>query len=197
MRALVACCLITLAVPAAAVLAQSSFKPKTAVVSDETGDARGGKLDLQRVTLGRSKDGRLRSAVTTAQSWTPADLISKSGPPGSVCLRLWTLSDPPDSPPDYLVCVTAQKGGQKLRGSVLRERNNQLPERVAAAAVSRANGRTIIVRFSQSAIARPARIDFSAEATRAGCARVSCIDTAPEAPRTSRFQLRKPASTGT
>jgi hypothetical protein len=133
--------------------------------------------------------------VTLAADWAASDLVAEEGPPGSVCLRLWTVSDPPDTPPDHLVCVTADADGENLRGSVLRERANQLPERVARADVSRPSGRSMILRFSQTAIGRPAAIDVIAETSRAGCPRVTCIDTAPDAPQTARIRLRKPAST--
>lgn len=190
-RALAAGSAIALAAGAAA-WAQSS----STTVRDTKGDAAGESLDLVRVSLARAKDGRLRASFGMAEAWTPADLIARSGPPGSICLRIWTESDPPDQTPDRLVCITAEKGGRKLRASVLRERPNQLPERVATASVSRPSPRSVAVRFSQTAVGRPARIDFSAETTRAGCIRVSCIDTAPNAPRVGVLQLRKPASTG-
>jgi hypothetical protein len=106
------------------------------------------------------------------------------------------VSDPPDEPPDYLVCATAKARGDGLQASVLRERANQLPARVAPASVSRPSGTGVVLRFSQSSVGRPAQIDFSGESTKAGCARVSCIDTAPDAPKVARLRLRKPASTG-
>ncbi|MBI5104201.1 MAG: hypothetical protein HZB46_04310 [Solirubrobacterales bacterium] len=129
-----------------------------------------------------------------AAAWESSALRAEDGPPGSVCVRVWTSSDPPDEPPDFLVCATADEGGQ-LRGSVLRERPNQLPERVAKAVVSRPSGRTVTLRFSQSSVGRPAAVDVSAETSRAGCPRVTCIDTAPDAPDTDRLRIRKPAGT--
>jgi hypothetical protein len=163
--------------------------PKTVAVRDAKGDARGDKApDITRTSLTRGSDGRLRATVSLASKLSPADLLSDDGPPGSVCLRLWTVSKPPDLPADYLVCVTAQDK-DTLRGTVVKEDRDGLPDRVGTASVSLRVGRIVILRFSQSAIQRPKTIRFAAEATRAGCPRVSCVDTAPDAPATATFKL--------
>jgi hypothetical protein len=174
--------------------ASSQGTPTSITVRDAREDART-NLDITRFAFARANDGRLRATVTLAADWTAKELVAEEGPPGSICLRLWTVSDPPDTTPDFLVCVTADATGETLRGSVLRERPNQLPQKVADAAVSRPSGRSVALRFSQTSVGRPAAIDAIAETTRAGCPRVTCIDTAPDAPRTARIRVRKPAST--
>ncbi|MBA3329015.1 MAG: hypothetical protein H0T43_12010, partial [Solirubrobacterales bacterium] len=58
-------------------------------VSDPRGDAPAA-LDMQRLSLQRAGDGRLRASVTFAGTVRPRDLLAASGPPGSVCLRVWT-----------------------------------------------------------------------------------------------------------
>ena len=57
--------------------------------------------------------------------------------------------------------------------------------------MSRTSRRTVTLRFAQSAVGRPARIRFAGETTRPGCVRTSCIDTAPDAPRTATLVLRR------
>ncbi|MDX6726040.1 MAG: hypothetical protein QOK49_845 [Baekduia sp.] len=175
----------TLAVGAAAGLAATPV-PQSA--TDAKGDVRS-TLDLTRVSVARSADGRLRASITLAGAWDAAALKDDNGPPGSICLKAWTTSVPPDTTPDYLVCVTADAKGD-LRGSVLHERANKLPERTAGAAVSRPSARTVTVRFSQTALGRPATLSVAAETTRAGCPRITCIDTAPDAPKTLTLKLR-------
>ena len=71
-----------------------------------------GMADLTRVQLGRAADGRLRAALTLAAAWRTADLLARPtreppAPPGSVCLRLWTVSATRGAPADYLACVTS------------------------------------------------------------------------------------------
>jgi hypothetical protein len=187
----------------ATLLAASAVTP--AAVAGEAGDpvvvregrdarAAGGP-DLTRVQLGRASDGRLRGALTLAEPWTAGRLVAEPeaeqpAPPGSVCLRLWTRSATRGAPSDFLVCVTAMRDGERLRGSVLREGTNGLLHRVGSATVGRTSTRTATLRFSQSAIGRPARVRFAAEATRAGCPRTSCVDTAPDAPQTATLVLR-------
>jgi hypothetical protein len=171
------------------------------VVVREGRDVRAaGAPDLTRVQLGRAEDGRLRAALTLADAWTASTLVAQAdaeqpAPPGSVCLRLWTRSATRGVPADHLVCLTASADGEDLRGSVLREGEDGLLRRVGQATVARSSAarssaRTATLRFSQSAIGRPRRVRFAGEATRAGCPRTSCVDTAPDAPQTATLVLR-------
>ncbi len=93
------------------------------------------------------------------------------------------------------MCVTATSNGQRLRGAVLRERTNNFPERVAGATVTRSSKRTVVVKFSQSSIGKPATVRFAAESTRAGCSRTSCVDAAPNVPKVGTLKLREPSAT--
>lgn len=194
MRGLIAAVLSAGALAAAAVAATST---KPVVVRDSPTDAADGAIDLTRAQLGRSKDGRLRAAITAAQAWTTKDLVAaKGGPPGSLCLRLYTIGTRVEGVvPSHLACVTADKAGKKLEGAVLRERPNDLPERVALASVSRSSSRTVVVKFSQTSIGRPATVRFAAESTRAGCVRTSCVDAIPNPPTVGTVKLREPSAT--
>jgi hypothetical protein len=173
-----------LAVPALAAA------PKPVVEKDAAGDVNG-KLDLRQVVLARGTDGRVRVSMTLAAAWDADDLLSDSGPPGSLCAKLWTTSPAnQDATPDRLVCVTAQSDGD-LRGSILQERPNQLPARTGSATVTRPSERTVTIRFSQTAIGKPATLELQAETTRAGCPRGSCIDRAPEQGAALVLKLRE------
>ncbi len=172
----------------AAALAAQGDTP--VIATEKAGDAAPDAPDLTRVSLQRASDGRLRAGIGFAQDMEPKDLVASGGPPGSVCVRLFTSTTPGVLPPDYLVCVTADAKGRTLRGSVVAEQVNALPRRVATASVSRASKRSLVVRFSQSAVGKPSAIRFAAEATRAGCVRASCVDTLPNAPKTSKLTLR-------
>jgi hypothetical protein len=176
----------TAAVTAVA-LAAAAPAPQT--VADAKGDVRS-PLDLTRFTFARGADGRLRASLTVAAAWDGSTLVSETGPPGSLCVKAWTTTVPPDTTPDYLICATAQADGQ-LRGSILKQRANKLPERTGGADVSRPSTRTVTLRFSQTAIGKPATLYVAAESTRAGCPRGSCIDLAPDAPKTLKLVLGK------
>jgi hypothetical protein len=174
-----------LAALALAAAAPAAEAPSPTVVKDAK-DAGAGAPDLTRVQLGLTSDRRLRAALTTAVGWVAKDLLAKEGPPGSLCLRLWTVTKPGAAPPDYLVCVTARQDGETTRGTVFKTKAGEQLTRVAGAIE-----RTVTLRFSQTAIGRPATITFAAEATKPGCARVSCVDTAPDAPKTAKFKVRE------
>lgn len=173
---------------AAVALAAAS---KTVKISDPKQDV-SGALDIQSASLRRASDGRLYAVVTLASKVTPATLLSRSGPPGSVCLKIWTDPDvdPGASPPDRLVCVTA-RGRNELRASVLRQTGSGVLKRVRSASVrSSKSQRSFVLRFSQSSLGRPRSLRFAVESTRPGCDRVSCIDVAPKGGAVRRFRTR-------
>ena len=170
-------------------VAHAAAAPTVQAATDAKGDVRS-PLDLTRVAVSRAADGRLRASLTVATAWTGSDLQSESGPPGSLCLKAWTTTAPPDTTPDYLICTTANADGA-LRGSILKQRANKLPERTGGADVSRPSSRTVTLRFSQTAVGKPATLYVAAESTRPGCPRGSCIDLAPDAPKTLKLVLRK------
>ena len=162
------------------------------VVKDADGDVRGGALDLERVSVGRSPDGRLRASMTMKAPRSPRDLLAREGEaPGTLCLRVWLGGKKPSaSVPDYLVCATVAADNDKLKASVLHERSGDLPDRVGAATAAKPSPRTAVLRFAQSAIGRPSVLRFGVEVRPAGCSRLDCIDTAPDAPRSARLAIR-------
>jgi hypothetical protein len=178
---------------AGAVLALSAatFTPTTKVVKDATGDVAKNPMDLVRVSLGRASNGELRGSLTAAAAFSAKALVAKDGIPGTVCLRLWTKTKAGGTPPDYLVCATADKAGKHLEGSVLQERGGTTPARVGPAHVSRSTAHNITLRFGQSLVGRPATIDFAGETIPGGCDRISCTDTAPQDGKVARFRLRR------
>jgi hypothetical protein len=181
-----ACCACLLLLAAAA---QAADAPKPVVVKDPA-DARPGAPDLTRAQIGLSSDHRIRVALTLSKGWVARDLVANSGPPGSLCVRLWTATKPGAGPPDYLACITPREDAETTHGSVMKTIPNEAPQKVATAIVGRTSDRTVTIRFSQTAIGKPKTIRFAAEATKPGCARVSCVDTAPDAPKTATFRVR-------
>jgi hypothetical protein len=187
----------TMAWSVGSTIAPAATAPETQAATDPKGDVRS-PLDLTRVAISRAADGRLRASLTAAAAWTGSDLLSDAGTggvggvggPGSLCLKAWTTTAPPDTTPDYLICTTANADGA-LRGSILKQRANKLPERTGGADVSRPSTRTVTMRFSQTAIGKPATLYVAAETVRPGCPRGSCIDLAPDAPKTLKLVLRK------
>jgi hypothetical protein len=164
--------------------------PPSPIVVKDAKDAGPGAPDITRVQLGLASDHRVRAALTLSVGWVARNLVAASGPPGSLCVRLWTQTRPGAAPPDYLVCATAREDGETMRGSVFQTKPGEELQRVASVMVGRTSDRTMTLRFSQTSIGRPKTIRFAAEATKPGCARVSCIDTAPDAPKTATFRVR-------
>lgn len=158
-------------------------------VREDPGDAVRDGIDVTRLQLGLASDGRLRAVVSLARSLDPKSMLADSGPPASICLRLWTLTSPGTVPPDFLVCITADKDA-KLRATISAERVNAQPRRIGAAAVSRKSSRSLVLKFARSRVGSPKKnVRFAVEATKRGCTRVSCIDTLPNAPTTATLKL--------
>jgi len=151
-----------------------------------------GVLDLQRAALNLAPEGRLRAVITVARRLDPRELLAGTGPPGSLCVKVWTDedADPATTRADRLVCVTA-RSSDELRASVLSQTAPGLPVRVTSAPVSvTRTGRSVVVRISQSSLGRPRLIRFAFESTRPGCERVSCVDEAPDKGAVRRFRVR-------
>jgi hypothetical protein len=164
---------------------------KTIVLTDARGDV-SGALDLTRVSLQRASDGRLRAALSFADKLTPKAMLAGSGPPGSACIRIWTApgADPASMRPNRLACITA-RSDDEFRAGVYEVTGAALPKRVAGASVKlTASGTSLVLRFTQSSIGRPARLRFAVESTRPGCGRASCIDTLPAGGKARTFRLR-------
>jgi len=179
------------AVCACVVAAAFGAASRKIVVTDPPGDVTG-PVDLTRVSLQRVPDGRLRAVLRFADKVTPKTLLASSGPPGSVCVRIWTAADadPKAMRPDRLVCATA-RSEDELRGGVYEATGPALPKRLDDASVKFSASRQIMVlRFAQSALGRPERLQFAAESTLPGCERPSCIDTAPDSGRVRVLRLR-------
>lgn len=153
--------------------------------SEDRNDAPG-RMDIRDASSGHAPDGRLRHVITTFGRWTGADLVSKSGPPGGVCLLVWTKRRPSAGSPDYLVCANADAKGEKLRGLVTRvSRRAGRTGRSTAAAVSRPDNRSLVLRFARSQIGKPDRYYWRAETVyhATNCPKgTGCLDTAPDRP---------------
>ena len=178
------------ALPLAVVAALAATTTKPVAIDDAASDV-SGPLDLQRVTLHRLSDGHLRAIVTFVGTVSAGTLLAPSGPPGSACLRVWTdpAADPQAMRPDRLVCVTA-RSADELRAGVYQQLGQRLRRVAPAQARTNRSGRSFVIRITQSSLGGPAFIRFSAESTRPGCERVSCIDTAPEGGRVRHFRLQ-------
>ena len=190
-RSLPAVAAASVAVALAGVAGALAATSKPVVVSDAKEDV-DGALDLQRSSLRLASDGRLRAVITLVGKVDPEAMLARSGPPGSVCLKIWTArdADPDATAPDRLVCVTAQSD-DRLRASVFEQDDPGLPRRVGSASVgTNKSKRSLIVRIAQSALGRPELIRFAIESTRPGCARVSCIDALPDKGAVRRFRIR-------
>ena len=182
---------VSAAVASVAAVNAFAATSKTVVIADPADDA-SGSLDLQRASLNLASDGRLRAVITLTGKVDPKAMLAGSGPPGSVCLKVWTAkdADPAAGRPDRLVCITARTDDE-LRASVYEQREPGLPRRLGSASV-RVNDseRSFVLRISQSSLGRPELIRFAVESTRQGCERVSCIDEAPDKGAVRRFRIR-------
>jgi hypothetical protein len=182
---------LTTAAVALVVTVASAAPSKTVAISDPRDDVTG-SLDLQRASLNLASDGRLRAVITLVGKVEPRAMLAGSGPPGSVCVKVWTAvdADPAATPADRLVCVTARTRDE-LRASVFSQTDPGLPVRVGSAAVRvNKSARSLVLRISQSSLGRPDLLRFAVESTRPGCVRVSCIDQAPDKGAVRRFRVR-------
>jgi hypothetical protein len=158
-----------------------------------------GKLDIRIATAGHSADGRLRHVITTWDAWGMPDLAAPAGsPPSGFCVDIWTTRRPSAGPPDYLVCANPARDDSKLQAWVSRvSRRPGRTGQATEAAVSRPDGRTLILRFSQRQIGRPSRYYWRAETLYHGAecpGAAGCVDTAPEGQKVISHVLITPGT---
>lgn len=192
-RLVIAGALAALAAVAASV-ASGASSGGPVIVAEDPGDAP--SPDLVRAEMARTSDGRLRAAITFADGVSVKSLQSKTKPQGSICVRIYTNSTPGLIPPDYLVCAAPDAKGKAFKGSVLAERINALPKRVARATVTRASSKSLVMKFSQSSIGKPSVLEFSVEAAKPGCDTANCADTLPNSPDAAKLVVRAEAPSG-
>ena len=77
-----------------------------------------------------------------------------------------------------------------MRGTVFKTQPGEELSKAGPAIVGRTSDRTMTLRFSQTLVGRPEDDRLHRRGDKPGCTRVSCVDTAPEAPKTATFRIR-------
>jgi hypothetical protein len=180
----------TVGLAVAALAAAVAFAAPGDLITARDSDDSPVLLDVGSVSLVQPRATRIEARVTMNEDWNPGTMLASSGPPGSICVHLWTTRRPGSQPPNYLVCGTPQTA-RRLRVGVFRENGDGLPVKTDAAGAT-ISGRTLIMRFTPASIGSPDSLRFSAEATQlTGCPRPrGCFDRGPNGARTASFQLR-------
>ena len=101
------------------------------------------------------------------------------------------MSRPGTTKPDLLACVTAQSDGRTLRATISKEVPGALPSTVGSATLTRPSDTSIALGIRADLLGRPRRLAFAGEATGPGCARLSCVDLAPDGGATRTLRLRQ------
>ena len=165
-------------------------------VSD--GDDSRSRADIAaaRATHDRSGD-RLAHVVRFQDPVSPRvfrNQVAEHGPPGSVCINIWTRRTPWEASPNYEVCVSSNRDRDKLLASVSRLGPRGGVRRAGNAAAQTTSRRRLVIRFDPDLIRRPSAYRWSVQAMtfERGCTRRGCQDTAPRRGRTVRTVLGAP-----
>jgi hypothetical protein len=120
--------------------------------------------------------------------------VAHHGPPGSLCVDIWTTRTPREASPNFDVCVTGNRDRDDLLASVSRLGARGSVRRVGGASAELTSGRRLVVRFDPDLIRRPAAYRWSVQVTtfERGCTRRGCVDLAPRRGRTERTKLGTP-----
>jgi hypothetical protein len=146
-----------------------------------------------RATYDRSND-RVAHTVTfqapiSARNFRNA--VAAHGPPGSVCVNIWTSRTPGDGSPNYDVCVSGDRARKHLVASVSRLGAGGSVRKVGKASAQLKGPKRMFIRFDPSLIKRPGAYRWAVQVTtfERGCTRSGCQDFAPGRGRSVRLQL--------
>jgi hypothetical protein len=180
----IAVCLL-LALPAAA-LARSP------TVQDRDDSKAAVDIAAARASHNRTAD-LLVHVVSAYDAFGPGDLLNRDGPPGSLCLNIWTTREPGEDAPNYDVCVTSDRRGRVYRASIARHTRNV--RRVGTARVDQPEPTRLEIRFDPDRIRRPRSYRWVAQTATFGedCGGpTGCEDFAPDRPDSSLTRLGTP-----
>ena len=120
--------------------------------------------------------------------------VAEHGPPGSICVDIWTTRIPREASPNFDVCVTSSRDREDLQASVSRLGARGGVRRIGRASAELTSRRRLVVRFDPDLIRRPTGYRWSVQVTtfERGCTRRGCVDLAPRRGRTERTKLGTP-----
>lgn len=141
---------------------------------------------------------RLVHTFSTFDAITPTDLAntrSPSGPPGSICISMWTTRVAGESDPNYDLCITAKAAGRGFDASLIRNGGRGSVRRVVGVKVEQPSSKRLVVRIDPDRIRRPRSYRWTAQSATygSGChARLGCRDFVPNGRRTAETELGRP-----
>ena len=149
------------------------------------GDDSPSQVDIASVRATHDRTGdRLTHIIRFHAAVAPSNFrnaVDEHGPPGSVCINIWTRRTPWEASPNFDVCVSADRE-RNLAASVSRLGSRGGVRRLGSASAELTSNRRLVVRFDPDRIRRPAAYRWSVEVTtfERGCTRRGCKDFAPK-----------------
>jgi hypothetical protein len=170
----------------------------TKAVSDGDDSRSAADISSVRAAYDRTND-RLAHIIRFHAGISASDLrnaIDEHGPPGSVCVNIWTRRKPWDATPNFDVCVTPNRGAEDLQASVSKLSARGSVRKRGPASAELTSKRRLVVRFDPDLIRRPNHYRWSVEATTfaRGCTTRGCKDFAPRRGRSVRTEIGAPAA---
>lgn len=140
-------------------------------------------------------DDKLVHVIDSYEPFAPSDLVDKDGPPGSICVEIWTTNKPGERRANYEVCATPDAKGKGWQASISRARQKGPPLRIGPVVVQQPSDTRLVMRIDPDDIHRPASYRWRAETTSftSSCKDAAgCHDYAPDRPDTVVTRLGKP-----
>lgn len=179
-----------LAIPAVALAAER--------IEDRDDSAGAVDLSLVRASHNRVSD-ELVYVIDLHEPITPQTLVRRDGPPGSICVNVWTSRRPGEAAPNYDACITSERRGRVFRASVARHVTSGAVRRVGRAKVEQQSPTRLVLRIDPDRVGRPAAVRWTVQAVAfsSGCPPVTgCEDFVPDRPESARTTLSEPRRTG-
>lgn len=172
--------------------------PAVALAATRLGDRddSAGAVDLSSVQASHNRvSDELVYVIDLHEEITPRTLLRRDGPPGSICVNIWTTRQPGEAAPNYDACITSERRGRLFRASVATHGATGGVRRIGRAKVEQPAPTRLVLRIDPDRIKRPKAVRWTVQAVAfsSGCPSVTgCEDYVPDRPKSAQTEIGAP-----
>jgi hypothetical protein len=153
-------------------------------------------VDIAKVSGAHNRAAdQLVHVVDSYEPFSPKQMLNKDRPPSTICVEIWTRSEPGDAPANYEACAAPDAKGSGWKASLSRPRERGHPLRIGPVKVEQPSETRLVLRIDPDDVKRPASYRWRTETTSFSSAcrsATGCPDYSPDRPDTAETRLSRP-----